>query len=106
MNPPPQHDIDVPNAEIFIKSKPSPRWGPQSKRRCVILNLSSPDLFILFKTYVIIGLFNISGQPQPQFGIPDQANHAGQCIKTIHHKEKQGTQAHGSKNLCQCQICL
>ena len=65
VNPPPQHDIDVPNAEIFIKSKPSPRWGPQSKRRCVILNLSSPDLFILFKTYVIIGLFNISGQLNP-----------------------------------------
>lgn len=65
MNPPLQHDIDVPNAEIFIKSKSSPRWGPQSKRRCVILNLSSPDLFTLFKTYVIIGLFNISGQLNP-----------------------------------------
>ena len=54
MNPPPQHDIDVPNPEVFIQSKLTPRLSPQSKRRCVILNLSSPDLFILFKTNVII----------------------------------------------------
>ena len=37
MNPPPQHDIDVPNPEVFIQSKPTPRWSPQSKRRCVCL---------------------------------------------------------------------
>ena len=29
------------------------------------MNLSSPDLFTLFKTYVIIGLFNSSGQLNP-----------------------------------------
>ena len=34
---------------------------------------------------VIIGFSLHFRTTQPQFGVPDQANHAGQCTQKIHH---------------------